>query len=323
MRAAIYDRNGPAREVLTIDEVETPGPGPGEVRVRLRASGINPSDVKTRAGTTRPMVFERVIPHSDGAGDIDAVGDGVPRTRLGERVWTWNAQWRRPFGTAAAFVVLPSEQAVPLAAPLGYEVGACFGIPAMTASHAVELAAPRPNQTVLISGGAGAVSQYAIQFAKSRGARVIATVSSDEKARLVERLGADAAINYRTEDVAASVQRITAGRGVDHVIELDLSANAKLIPGVVRPRGSVVVYGTGPVAEIPAVFCLVNTIELRFFLVYELSPEERARAVNEINGAAEALVHTVARVLPLDRIVEGHELVESGRVIGNVVLSIE
>src|SRR5215468_2933315 len=148
MRAGYYESNGTARAVLRIAELESPQPGPGEVRVRLATSGVNPSDVKSRAGLTRKIAFPRVIPHSDGAGEIDQVGEGVPRSRLGERVWVWNGQWRRPFGTAAQSIVLPSEQAVPLPANISMEAGACLGIPAYTAYQAVELAGAANGSTV-------------------------------------------------------------------------------------------------------------------------------------------------------------------------------
>src|SRR5262245_54054620 len=139
MRAAYYETNGTARDVLHVGEVATPSPGSGEVRVKLTTSGINPSDVKSRMGATRKIAFPRVIPDSDGVGSIDAVGQGVPTSRVGERVWIWNGQWKRPFGTAAEYIVLPSAQAVVLPRSVSDEAGACLGIPAMTAVHAVTL----------------------------------------------------------------------------------------------------------------------------------------------------------------------------------------
>src|SRR5215467_4013593 len=166
MRAAYYEKNGTAKDVLHVAEVETPKPGPGEVRVKLKTSGVNPSDVKNRMGTTRKIAFPRVIPHSDGAGVIDAVGDGIAKSRIGERVWIWNGQWKRAFGSAAEFIVLPAEQAVPLPDNVDFNAGACLGIPAMTAVHAVSLSNAAKGSTILVSGGAGAVSQYIIQFAK-------------------------------------------------------------------------------------------------------------------------------------------------------------
>ena len=323
MRAAWYEKNGAAAEVLKVGEMETPRPGPGEVRVKLATSGVNPSDVKSRAGTARKIAFPRVIPHSDGAGEIDLVGEGVPAARTGERVWTWNAQWKRPFGTAAEYVVLPAAQAVALPAHVDFAAGACLGIPALTAWHALALADARAGSKLLIAGGAGAVAHYAIQFAKARGASVITTISSPEKAQAARAAGADHAIDYKRENVGERVAALTGKAGVDAVIELDLAANAHLIPAVLRPKGTVVVYGTGkPEALIPASFCLVNSIRLQFMLVYELTAEERARAIDDISAMlkANALIHNVAARLPLSDIVAAHRLVEDGKAIGNVVM---
>src|SRR6516225_1149987 len=181
MRAGYYEVNGPARDVLRVGEIATPQPAAGEVRVRLVTSGVNPSDVKSRAGATRKIAYPRLVPHSDGAGVIDAVGGGVAASRIGECVWVWNGQWRRASGTAAEYIALPAAQAVRMPAHIGFDAGACLGIPAMTAYHAVALTGAGSGSTVLIAGGAGAVSLYAIQFAKARGATVIVTVSSPMK----------------------------------------------------------------------------------------------------------------------------------------------
>ena len=323
MRAAYYECNGTAREVLQIGELATPHAGPGEVRVKLATSGVNPSDVKSRQGTTRKIAFPRVIPHSDGAGVIDEVGSGVPQSRLGERVWVWNGQWKRAFGTAAEFIVLPAPQAAPLPAGISFEIGACLGIPAMTAIHAVGLANTSADTTLLVSGGAGAVSQYAIQFAKAKKAKVITTVSSPEKADIARKAGADQIIDYKKESVGERVMEITGKHGVDAVIELDLTANAKLIPAVLRPKGSVIIYGTGLEAALPSAFCLVNSVRLQFFLVYELDANERERAIVGINEAleSEALVNRIAQpTFSLAEAVAAHEAVERG-TIGNVVVT--
>src|SRR5438128_7452053 len=204
MRAAFYTEQGQAREVLRVGEQPTPEPGPGEVRVRLRTSGVNPSDWKSRrGGSGRKLAAPLVIPHSDGAGDIDAVGAGVAASRIGERVWIWNGQWKRAFGTAAQYIALPSAQAVPLPQNTDYAAGACLGIPALTALQAVRLAQPQRESVVLVSGGAGAVGHYAVQLAKAREARVLATVSGEAKAAHARKAGADTVINYRTADVGA------------------------------------------------------------------------------------------------------------------------
>jgi NADPH2:quinone reductase len=325
MRAAFYERNGPARDVLKLGEVDQPKPGPGEVRVKLKTSGVNPSDVKSREGRTRKIAFPRVIPHSDGAGDIDLVGDGVPASRIGERVWLWNGQWKRPFGTCAEYIVLPSALAVKMPAATSYEAGACLGIPAMTAYHAVATADANAASTILVSGGAGGVGHYAIQFAKARGAVVIATVSSEPKAKLARAAGADHTIDYKREDVGAQVKDLTDGAGVDAVIEMDIAANAKLYPAILHPRSTVVVYGTGsPEATIPSQFLLTSSIAIKYIFVYELAPEERAAAVAAINRMQEnnTLINNVALTVPLQDIVAAHEAVEQGKAMGNVVVTI-
>jgi NADPH2:quinone reductase len=323
MRAAYYEKNGTAKEVLHLGEVETPKPGPGEVRIRLKTSGVNPSDVKNRAGVTRRIAFPRVIPHSDGAGEIDMVGEGVAKSRVGERVWTWNGQWKRPFGTAAEYIVLSEQQAVKLPPAISFEAGACLGIPALTAWHAIDIAGTKSGATLLIAGGAGAVAHYAIQFAKARGAFVLTTVSSPEKAKIAREAGADVAIDYKTENVGERVMAMTKG-GVDAVIELDLTANASLLPSVLRPRGTLVVYGTGPQVQFPGSFCLVNNVTVKFLLVYELTADERTRAIADITRMLEAnsLKHNVAKTYPLAEIVAAHEAVESGKVAGNVVVTL-
>jgi len=291
MRAAYYETNGTAREVLRVGEVETPQPGRGEVRVRLAVSGVNPSDVKSRAGLTRKIAFPRVIPHSDGAGEIEQVGEGVSPSRVGERVWVWNGQWRRPFGTAAASIVLPSEQAVPLPAHIGMEAAACLGIPAYTAYQAVLLSGIEDGSTVLIAAGAGA----------------------------------DHVIDYKREDVGERVMAVTGKRGVDAVIEVDLAANARLLPDVLAPNGVVAIYGSGaPAASIPFQFLLQNSITMKFLFVYLMPQEQRARATAEITRMLEGgeLVHNVAQSFELGDIVAAHEAVESGKAMGNIVVRI-
>ena len=323
MRAAYYESNGPARKVLQLGDVETPQAGRGEVRVRLLTSGVNPSDVKSRAGLTRKIAFPRVIPHSDGAGEIDAVGEGVSPTRVGERVWVWNGQWRRPFGTAAEWIVLPQEQAVALPANVTMEAGACLGIPAYTGYQAVLLARAKEGSTVLVAAGAGAVGQYAIQFAKKRKATVITTVSSPAKAEIARQAGADHVIDYKREDVGERVMAITGKRGVDAVIEMDLAANARLLPNVLAPNGVVAIYGSGAAeASIPFQFLLQNSITMQFFLVYLMPQAERERATADITRMLERneLIHNVAQTFDLGDMVAAHEAVESGKAMGNIVV---
>lgn len=325
MRAAWYGRNGAAREVLEVGELSTPQPGPGEVRVRLHASGVNPSDVKSRRG--RPLIAEKIVPHSDGAGVIDAVGPDVAAARMGERVWTWNGQWQRPFGTAAEYIVLPARQAVALPEDVDFAAGACFGIPALTAIHAVNLLGEVKGRNVLVIGAATSVGHYVAQVAARRGARAIGTVGSAEKAAHAGAAGVAAVIDYKREDVAQRVKDLTDGVGADAVVDMDFSTTATMLAqGILRPHGELVSYGSNSMDAVPVPFrdLLFRSITLRFFVVYELMAAERERAIADLNGllAERALRHTIAAHYPLQDIAAAHEAVEQGRYTGNVVLDI-
>lgn len=327
MQAAYYTKRGAAREVLQLGTVPMPDPKPGEVRVRLQTSGVNPSDVKMRqAGSPRPMPGDRVIPHSDGAGVVDAVGAGVPASRIGERVWVWNGGYRRAEGTAAQYVGLPAAQAVRLPDNVDMAVGACLGIPALTAWRAVTIDNGVAGRNVLVSGGAGAVGHYAVQMAKLKGAaQVIATVSSEAKAEVAREAGADETIDYRREDVAARVKALTDGRGVDRIVEVAFDANVGLLPDVLAPHGDVVVYGMGTRdVTVPAGAMMQRNNRILMILVYELLPADRRQALEEVTRMLSdgSLVHNVALRCPLSEIAAAHEAVERGTLVGNVVLDI-
>jgi NADPH2:quinone reductase len=327
MLAAFYTRTGPARDVLTVGELATPTAGPGEARVRLATSGVNPSDVKTRGGVrSRDLPFPRIVPHSDGAGVIDQVGEGVSSARIGERVWVWNAAWGRPSGTAAQFVVLPAGQAVPLPAGTAFDAGACLGIPALTAYHAVHCNGGVAGKTVLVAGGAGAVGHYAVQIAKLAGARlVVTTVSSDAKAQLARAAGADVVVNYRTEDVAQRCLDLTAGAGIDRIIELDLAANLKTDLAALSRDGEITAYGSGaPEIAVPFFPAILKNVRFQFFIVYNLSAADRQAGLAGLTALLEQnrLIHNVETRLPLARIAEAHELVESGKALGNIVIDL-
>jgi len=325
MRAAWYSRNGDARDVLTIGDLPDPQAGPGEVRVRLATSGVNPSDVKARQG--RPLVAERVVPHSDGAGTIDSVGSGVAARRVGERVWVWNGQWKRPMGTAAEFIVLPEDQAVPLPDDVDDDAAACLGIPAMTAFNAVRLLGDVKGKTVLVIGASSAVGHYAAQLAVAGGARVLGTVGSADRARHALRAGVDATIDYKRESVAQRVKELTGGRGVDAIVDMDFSSTAQLLSdGVLAPHGVLVSYGSNAYVDIPIPYrmLLFNSISLHFFLVYELSAVDRRAAVEGLSRMMSngQLIHTVGGHWRLDEVAAAHEAVEEGQLIGNAVVHV-
>ena len=325
MRSAWYSKNGEAREVLVVGELPTPMPTQGEVRVKLATSGVNPSDVKSRHG--RAPDAERIVPHSDGAGVIDMVGDGVSSSRIGERVWIWNGQWQRPMGTAAEYIVLPEVQAVRLPATTDFAAAACLGIPAMTAFQAIRLLGDISGKTVMVIGASSAVGHYAAQLAVIGGAEVIGTVGSTEKAKHALDAGVKTTINYKTEPVAQRVKELTAGRGVDAIVDMDFSSTIQLLPdGALAPHGTVVCYGSNAYGDIPVPFrtLLFNSISLRFFLVYDLNTVDRRMA---IDGLTDLLVngrlsHTIGARFALDDIAGAHEAVEDGKVVGNVILDL-
>jgi len=316
MLAALYRAKGAAQDVLRIEELPTPVPGPGEVRVVLAFSGVNPSDVKSRAGLSNPaMEFALVVPHSDGAGVVDAVGPDVAADWVGRRVWVYNGQWGRAHGTAAQAIVLPLAQVVPLPDAVSFEVGSSIGIPLMTAWHAVAACGSLLGKVVLVPGAAGAVGQYVTQLARRAGARVIASVSSEAKAALARTLGADEVIRYRDEDLGQRVRALTGGRGVDAVIEVDAAANAGRYGEILAFGAKVVVYGSGqPTIGVPFRPMIVNFATLYFFIVYRLGGEalqQTTRGIGELLHAG-ALVHPATRVYPLHEIAAAHAEVERG-----------
>lgn len=324
MLAAWYGRNGPARDVLEVGEMPAPEPALGEVRVRLETSGVNPSDVKSRAGS-RPVKQGVIVPHSDGAGVIDRIGVHVDPSRLGERVWIWNGQWQRPNGTAASFITVPSDQAVTLPDDVSFEAGACLGIPALTAAHAVEKLGEIAGKTVLVVGAASGVGFYAAQMARARGARVLATVGSAEKAQVLARLGMTDVIDYKRESVAGRVLAMTDGKGADGIVDMDFSTSAPLVSaGALAPHSVFVCYGSNFRGDVPLEFAawMPRSISLYFFLVYDLTPAQRVRAIDFVQSLITAgqLEHLVGATYPLHEIAAAHEAVESGRVLGNVVI---
>lgn len=325
MKAAWYEKNGAARDVMIVGEQPTPQPAAGEVRVQLHCSGVNPSDVKSR--TARPLGGPLIIPHSDGAGIIDAVGEGVDKSRLGERVWTWNAQWQRPMGTAAQFVCLPSAQAAGLPNDVSFQAGACMGIPGLTALQAVRIAGDVTTQTVLVTGASSAVGHYVTQMLKRLGAKVIGTVGSEAKAAHAKAAGADHCLFYKSEDVVARVKELTGGKGVDTIIDMDFSTTIQyMAQGVLRPHGHLVCYGSNSPAEIPVNFrpLLFNSYTLSFFVVYDIPEDQREPCVFILNSMLKnkQLTHSIGAELSLDQVVQAHETVEAGKTIGNLVINI-
>jgi NADPH:quinone reductase len=322
MKAALYDGHGPAAEVLRVEEIERPEPGPGQVRVRMRLSGVNPTDYKSRGGATPQPMDGFQIPHHDGAGVIDAVGEGVDAGRVGQRVWTWLAASGNRWGTAAQWIVLPSRRAVPLPDGGSDELGACLGVPAITAHRCLLADGPVKDGNVLVAGGAGAVGHFAIELGKFFGGRVAATVSGPVKAELARQAGADLVVNYH--DANAADQLRAFAPQMDRIVEVALGANLELDLAVSGPRTHIVGYAAEPADPVlPVRRCMTANLALRFVLLYGLSAEALDQAVADITTALAAGALTALPIIrfPLDQIVAAHEAVEAGAV-GKVVLEI-
>lgn len=329
MQAIWYDRLGDAHEVLQFGVLPTPTAGPGEVLVRLKASGVNPADCNRRAGRLgRGQEYPRVIPNSDGAGIVEAVGRGVDAAWLGRRVWLHNGQRGRPFGTAAEYIALDQRLVRPLPDALDFAVGACLGIPCMTAHQGVFRDGPVAGQTILVTGGAGAVGHYAIQLARWGGARVIATVSSPAKAAEAARAGADVVIDYRSEDVAARIKDVTDGKGVERVVEVDFGGNLDTNLEVLKVNGVLAMYSSLKTREpvVPVIRFMLKAVTVHF-LQLGLSPlalraqaqEDIGRWIAQTPGGG---IHRVASRHPLAETAAAHEAVERGDKNGTVVVEI-
>jgi NADPH:quinone reductase len=322
MKAALYDRYGTAGDVLRVEEIERPEPGPGEVRVRVEVSGINPTDWKSRAGATPRPIDGFQIPHHDGAGVIDKVGEGVDPARNGERVWLWMAAAGRRWGTAAQWSVLPERQAVRLPDGIPAELGASLGVPAMTAHRCLFSDGPLDGKTVLVAGGAGAVGHFAIELAKHAGATVITTVSGPEKADLATRAGADYVVNYRDADAADQVRSLAPP--VDRVIEVALGANLQLDLAVTRPHAHIVTYAAEPADPVlPVRACMTANVTLRFVLLYGIPPAAFDQAARDITTALAdgKLTGLPVTRFALDDIAAAHAAVEAG-ALGKVFIDL-
>ena len=326
MQAAWYEAIGSAEGVLHVGEIDNPSPLEGEVLVEVKASGVNPSDVKTRAGARGELQFPRIIPHSDGGGIIVEVGEGVSEDRVGERVWIWNGAFGRAHGTCAELIALPSSQAVAMSEDVSYETAACLGIPASTAYYGVFSDGSVEDKTILITGGAGAVGYLGIQLAKWSGANVITTVSGEDKAVIAKAAGADLVLNYKTDNVIEAVNDFTKGQGVDRILEVEFGGNLSISEQIIKNNGVIAAYGSVAEANpsLPFYNFMFKGVKLNTYLIY-IVPEKNRTDINK--GITSALSESVlspiiAESFNLSEIINAHQKLEEGSVIGNVVINI-
>ena len=324
MKAAWYEKQGAARDVLIVGEMNDPQPGQGEVRIRIAFSGINPGDVKKRQDAfDLGMPYPRVIPHSDGSGTVDTVGEGVSREWIGRRVWCYGAQSYRPFGTAAEYTVVPLKRVVPLPDAVPLEQGACLGIPGITAHRAVHVAGSIEGRAVLVQGGAGAVGACAVQLAHQAGARVIATCRAESDKAIASRAGADEVL--LTGEKLGERIRALADDGIHHIVEVAFAANIKTDTEVLAQGGSIATYATdAPMPEVPVWQLVFVNARLFFVGSDDVPAEAKIEATRDINKSFDAGWKglDIAEIVPLDQIARSHELVEHPANPGRVIVAI-
>lgn len=328
MNAAWYEKQGSASDVLVVGQMPDPEPGHDEVRIRVAASGVNLGDVKKRQDAfSVGMPYPRVIPHSDGAGTIDRVGEGVSASRIGEHVWCYGAQTYRPFGTAAEYVVVPSAQALPLSDGVSFEQGACLGIPGITAHRAISVAGLIAGRQLLVQGGAGAVGSCAIALARLAGARVLATVRSESGAAAATQAGAHEVVRtdgLSSEDVVDRL-RALAPDGVDHIVEVAFDANIAVDVQVMAPGGSLAAFATAdPSPRVPFWPMAFKNIRLYLLGSDDFPAEAKAAAAQALNAALAAgwAGSEISACFPLNAIALAHEFLETRRGSGRVVVTI-
>jgi NADPH2:quinone reductase len=324
MRAAWYEKQGPAREVLVVGEMPDPRPGAGEVRIRIAASGINPGDIKKRQDAFGyGMPYPRVIPHSDGAGQVDQVGDGVSPEWVGRRVWCYGAQSYRPFGTAAEFTVVPQDHIAPLPDKVSPEEGACLGIPGITAHRGVHVAGEVAGRTILVQGAAGAVGMCAVQLARCAGARVIGTVRSPAEEPAAREAGAhEVVLNNQT--LTERVKALAPG-GVDHVVEVAFGANIDADIELLKMGGSIAAYATdNATPKIPFWLLVFKNIRLFFLGSDDFPKEAKITAARDLNNALQAgwPGFEIGERIPLSEIARAHELAEHPVRRGRIVVMV-
>lgn len=337
MRSIVYSRTG-SSSVLSLEEREPASPGPGEVRVKVAVSGVNPTDWMGRAGAGGQPAFDEVVPNQDGAGVIDAVGEGVTDLAVGGRVWLYLSQHERPTGTAQEYTVVPAERAVKLPEGIGFDIAASLGVPAMTAHRALTVHEFGParlspgsldGRVVLVAGGAGAVGHAAVQLAVWAGATVIATISSDEKAELARSAGAHHVVNYRDEDAADQIAAL-APEGVDHIVEVAIAQNAAVDAQVIANHGSIAYYATrgGGDAAIPVWPTFAKNVRIQGLLLYTVGQDALSAAAEDITAALRDGALPVGEQaglpltwFPLEETAAAHDAVEQG-AIGKVLIDV-
>ncbi len=324
MRAAWYEKQGPARDVLIVGEMPNPHPTAGEVRIRIAASGINPGDIKKRQDSFGyGMPYPRVIPHSDGAGQVDQIGEGVSSEWIGRSVWCYGAQSYRPFGTAAEWTVVPVDQVAPLPENASMHQGACLGIPGITAHRAVHIAGAVNGRTVLVQGAAGSVGLCVVRLARQASAQVIGTVRSLSDEATAREAGAHEVV-LSDQEMVARVRNL-APDGIDHIIEVAFGANVENDIELLKMGGSIATYATdSPTPKIPFWQMVFKNIRVFFLGSDDFPKDAKILAAQDLNRALEAgwPGFEIGELIPLSDIARAHELAEHPARHGRVVVTL-
>ncbi|MBX2839442.1 MAG: NADPH:quinone reductase [Gammaproteobacteria bacterium] len=332
MRTVINTARGTAADTLKLIDRDPQSPAENEIRVRVSASGVNPSDVKVRSGAQGPMVADEVIPHNDGAGIVEAIGDAVTRFSIGDRVWLFNVNRSTDGvaqgvnGTASDWVNVPENLAAELPGELGFLEGACLGVPAMTAHRAVFSGGDVDGKLLFVSGGAGSVGLLAVQMASAAGARVVTSVSNDEKAQHARAAGAEHVINYREEDLTEVLLDTYGSHSVDRFVDVDFAAHAEMSTTVLKRNGEIAAYASTSdlTPSLPYYPMMFNNSNIQLVFVYGMPSAAKEQAIKDINRFAEQgkLRPLVGQRFSLENIAEAHDTVEAGGFLGNVVIDL-
>ncbi|WP_312107928.1 NADPH:quinone reductase [Brevibacillus reuszeri] len=321
----IVEFGGP--EVLQCAEVAEPTPAPNEVRVRLFAAGVNPNETYIRTGTYSFYIPELpYTPGFDGAGVVDAIGEGVTHLHVGDRVFVAALLAKRNTGTYAQKVVCDATAVHRLPESISFEKGASLGIPALTAYRALfHRAKMKPGETVLIHGASGGVGLLAVQMAKGLGATVIGTASTEEGKSLVKALGATHVLDHITEASIDKIMSLTHERGPDVIIEFLANVNLETDLKIIAPYGRIVVVGNRGSIEINPRLAMMKEADILGLALWNVLPAEYEESLQAVEAFLQSgLLHPeIGEVLPLEDANKAHEQIIENKARGKIILSVE
>lgn len=314
----VHEFGGPER--LVVEDVPDPAAGQGQVVVRLHAAGVNPVDTYIRTGTHAVKPPLPYTPGFDAAGVVASVGAGVTRWAAGDRVYVAGSV----SGTYAEYALCQESQVHPLPDRATFGQGAALGIPYVTAYRALfQLAHVRPGESLLVHGGSGGVGIAAIQLARAAGLTVIATAGSDEGRALVRQQGAHHALDHHAGDIAAQLSTLTAGRGIDVILEMLANKNLGADLQYLARRGRVVVVGSRGPVEINPRDLMSREAAVFGALVFGASVEDLASAHAALLAGLEAgsVRPVVGTEMPLAHVRQAHEAILQPGHRGKIVLT--